>query len=227
MDYMEEIKQIQRCKGSDGTVGLTCGCFDLLHLGHINMLREAAQACHPGVLVVGLNTDDWVRRLKGSGRPVNTFEVRKEILLTLSYVDHVLPIEENSVDLLKRLKPDIFVKGGDYAYTTDINPDELQAAKKYAGMLYLTSHSKGFSTTNVVSALNLDLLETLRKATQWDSCTISASEDFNLDKPYIIDFEDEAVFYTRKADRDEALWVLRRLVPLLRGSFSFKEGEDE
>ena len=91
----------------------TNGCFDLLHRGHIYYLSRAREL--GDLLVVGLNSDASVARLKGSGRPVNKVEARAEILGALAFVDYIIVFdEETPLNLITRLEPDILVKGGDY-----------------------------------------------------------------------------------------------------------------
>jgi len=91
----------------------TNGCFDILHIGHVRLLKYAKTLGHE--LIVGLNTDSSIKRVKGSSRPVNKLEYRKEILESIVFVDRVVAFEEdNPLELIKTIKPDIIVKGGDY-----------------------------------------------------------------------------------------------------------------
>ncbi len=90
----------------------TNGCFDILHRGHIEYLKEAAKI---GSLVVGLNSDASVKRLKGETRPINNQEDRKAMLLALRCVDEVIIFDEDTpLELIKKVNPDIVTKGGDY-----------------------------------------------------------------------------------------------------------------
>ena len=98
-------------------VVFTNGCFDILHRGHVTYLSQAKAL--GDVLVVGLNADESVRRLKGATRPVNVLEDRAAVLSGLSCVDHVIAFEEDTPEALIRLiKPDVYVKGGDYTLET-------------------------------------------------------------------------------------------------------------
>tara|TARA_R100001163_G_scaffold47487_1_gene35683 strand:- start:2059 stop:2451 length:393 start_codon:yes stop_codon:yes gene_type:complete len=91
----------------------TNGCFDILHIGHVRLLKYAKTLGHE--LIVGLNTDCSIKRLKGNSRPVNKLEYRKEILESIIFVDRVVAFEEDTpLELIKKIKPDIIVKGGDY-----------------------------------------------------------------------------------------------------------------
>ena len=96
----------------------TNGCFDILHSGHVNYLRQAKDM--GDVLIVGLNNDESIRRLKGKERPVNTLENRVEVLSALACVDYVVPFgsirDDTPLNLIKIIRPDVFVKGGDYKH---------------------------------------------------------------------------------------------------------------
>jgi len=103
-------------------VVFTNGCFDLLHAGHIHLLAEAAG--QGDLLVVGLNSDDSVRRLKGENRPVNNESARATLLAALTMVDYVILFgEDTPLDLIYKVSPDILVKGGDYKTTEIVGYD--------------------------------------------------------------------------------------------------------
>jgi D-beta-D-heptose 7-phosphate kinase/D-beta-D-heptose 1-phosphate adenosyltransferase len=107
----ERLEQVRR---SGGKVVFTNGCFDLLHRGHLFLLREAKKL--GDVLVVGLNSDASARRVKGSDRPVMLEEDRVELLEALPCVDHVVVFDEDTPEaLIRRVEPDLHVKGGDHA----------------------------------------------------------------------------------------------------------------
>ncbi len=107
-------EDLERVRWSGGKVVFTNGCFDLLHRGHLSLLREARTL--GDVLVVGVNTDASARRVKGAGRPVTPQEDRVELLEALPCVDHVVLFEEDTPEaLIRRVKPDLHVKGGDHA----------------------------------------------------------------------------------------------------------------
>jgi D-beta-D-heptose 7-phosphate kinase/D-beta-D-heptose 1-phosphate adenosyltransferase len=91
----------------------TNGCFDILHIGHIRLLQFSKKLGDK--LIVGINSDDSVRKLKGENRPINNQNIRKEMLLSLKPVDDVIIFDEDTpLELIKKTKPDIIVKGGDY-----------------------------------------------------------------------------------------------------------------
>lgn len=90
----------------------TNGCFDIIHVGHVELLSFCKTF---GAVIVGINSDESVRRLKGQSRPINSLEDRIKILNSIKYVDSVIPFDEDTpLNLILKLKPDIVVKGGDY-----------------------------------------------------------------------------------------------------------------
>lgn len=123
----------------------TNGCFDLLHQGHVQYLEQAAG--FGDRLVVGINSDASTRRLKGSHRPVNSEQSRAFVMASLSCVDLVVIFEEDTpLELIRHLKPDVLVKGGDYA------EDEIAGAdfvKTRGGHVEIVPFAEGFSTTEI------------------------------------------------------------------------------
>ena len=114
---------------------LTNGCFDLLHVGHIRCLKEAKSL--GDLLIVGVNSDDSVRRLKGEGRPLMSQEERAEILAALEAVDYVVIFEEDTAEkLVSALQPDLYFKGGTYTLE---NLPEAQAVTRYGGEVRILS----------------------------------------------------------------------------------------
>ena len=144
----QEIKREQyRCEKK--TVVFTNGCFDILHAGHVRYLTAAREL--GDILIVGLNSDASVRKLKGEGRPVNPAADRAEVLAGLRAVDHVVIFEEDTAEeLVRRLQPDIYVKGGDYSL--DRLPESAIVAA-YGGRTVLVPMVEGRSTTNVIQRL--------------------------------------------------------------------------
>ena len=121
----------------------TNGCFDILHVGHIELLEFAASH---GKLIVGLNSDSSVRGLKGSERPINNQSDRKRLLEALSAVDEVVIFEEETpYQLIKRIKPDVIVKGGDY------KPEQVVGSDLAEVLIF--PFVDGKSTTNVVNKI--------------------------------------------------------------------------
>ncbi|MDX1953913.1 MAG: D-glycero-beta-D-manno-heptose 1-phosphate adenylyltransferase [Chitinophagaceae bacterium] len=130
-------------------VAFTNGCFDLLHQGHIYSLSEAAHQAD--YLVVGLNADGSVHRLKGEGRPVNDQYSRALVLASLVMVDAVVIFEEDTpLELIRQLKPDVLVKGGDYTIDQVAGAKEVIAA---GGKVVINPILEGFSTTSIIAKL--------------------------------------------------------------------------
>ena len=129
----------------------TNGCFDILHVGHVRYLK-AAKALGD-VLIVGLNTDASVKKLKGDDRPINNEVDRAEVLLALESVDHVVLFgEQTAENLIAEVKPNIYVKGGDY--TLDTLP-EAKIVQSYGGRVEFIPMVAGRSTTNVINKITM------------------------------------------------------------------------
>ena len=127
-------------------VGFTNGCFDLLHRGHVKLLAEARAACDR--LVVGLNSDASTSRLKGEGRPINPAEGRAEVLAALEAVDLVVVFEQDTpLELIRRVRPAVLVKGADYRIDQVVGRDVVEEA---GGDVLLVSLVPGHSTTGMV-----------------------------------------------------------------------------
>ena len=133
-------------------VGFTNGCFDLLHPGHVSLLRQARQQCDR--LVVALNSDGSVQELKGPGRPVQPETSRAQILASMADVDLVVVFSEATpLTLIEDLRPDVLVKGSDYRLDEVVGGDVVRS---YGGKIYLADLVKGFSTTATVSRMTHD-----------------------------------------------------------------------
>jgi D-beta-D-heptose 7-phosphate kinase/D-beta-D-heptose 1-phosphate adenosyltransferase len=131
----------------DLRVGFTNGCFDILHPGHVRLLTAARGACDR--LIVGLNTDESVKRLKGEGRPVQHERARAEVLAALEAVDLVVFFAEDTpLQLITRIKPSVLVKGGDYTRETVVGHEVVEA---HGGQVMLVETLQGFSTTTLVN----------------------------------------------------------------------------
>jgi rfaE bifunctional protein nucleotidyltransferase chain/domain len=139
-----DLAEAVRARG--GTVVATGGCFDILHAGHVSVL-QAARALGD-CLVVCLNSDDSVRRRKGEGRPLQPAADRASVLLALGCVDAVVEFDEDTpVELLRRLRPDVWVKGGDYALT---DLPEAPVVASWGGQAVVLPYLEGRSTTAIV-----------------------------------------------------------------------------
>jgi D-glycero-beta-D-manno-heptose 1-phosphate adenylyltransferase len=130
---------------------LTNGCFDLLHVGHVRYLSAAKQL--GDILVVGLNSDASVRQLKGADRPINSEADRAEILAALTVVDHVVVFAEMRVSrLINILRPDLYVKGGDYSVDS-LDPGEVDALRSVGAEINILPLVPGRSTTRLIEAI--------------------------------------------------------------------------
>jgi rfaE bifunctional protein nucleotidyltransferase chain/domain len=127
----------------------TNGCFDLLHQGHINTLTSAAD--HGTRLIVGLNTDASINRLKGPDRPIQDQYTRSLILASLSFVDAVVLFDdETPLELIRLIQPDVLVKGGDYKPADIVGYDIVTARE---GIVVTVPYIEGFSTTNIIERI--------------------------------------------------------------------------
>jgi D-beta-D-heptose 7-phosphate kinase/D-beta-D-heptose 1-phosphate adenosyltransferase len=127
----------------------TNGCFDILHSGHIQYLNQAKAL--GGVLVVGLNNDAGVRRLKGEGRPINPLDDRAQVLSALSCVDHIIPFEEDiPYQLIRLIQPELFVKGGDYH--REMLP-EAEVVEAQGGQVLILPYVQDHSTTGIIERI--------------------------------------------------------------------------
>jgi len=145
-----EIQRLMQIWGiKSEKVVFTNGCFDILHRGHLEYLASAANLGNR--LIVGLNSDTSVKRLKGEGRPINSMEDRAIALVSLHVVDAVVIFEEETPELLiKSIKPDILAKGGDYAMDQIVGADFV---KTQGGEIAIIAFTEGYSTTTFLDRL--------------------------------------------------------------------------
>jgi D-beta-D-heptose 7-phosphate kinase/D-beta-D-heptose 1-phosphate adenosyltransferase len=130
-------------------VVFTNGCFDILHRGHITYLHRAKAL--GDVLIVGVNTDEGIRRLKGPQRPINSLEDRLQVLGALSCIDHLIAFDEDTpCNLIKALRPDVFVKGGDY--TRERLP-EAPLVEELGGIVQILPFVQDQSTTGIIARI--------------------------------------------------------------------------
>lgn len=142
-------RKLAHARGSGKRIVFTNGCFDVLHAGHVRLLEQARR--QGDVLVVGLNSDDSVRRLKGVSRPVHCLADRAEVLSGLAAVDHVVMFENDTpLDLIKTIRPDVLVKGGDYTADNIVGADIVREA---GGQVVVIPTLAGRSTTSILAAL--------------------------------------------------------------------------
>ena len=143
------LERVALWRGQGLRVGFTNGCFDLLHPGHALMLARTKELCDR--LVVGVNTDASVRRLKGPSRPVQNEQARAGMLASLSPVDAVTLFgEDTPLELIRAVRPDVLAKGGDYTLETVVGADVVQA---YGGRVALIDLEPAASTTDIISRI--------------------------------------------------------------------------
>jgi D-beta-D-heptose 7-phosphate kinase / D-beta-D-heptose 1-phosphate adenosyltransferase len=143
------LPELARHRGAGRRIVFTNGCFDLIHLGHVKYFRFAK--AQGDLLVVGVNTDASIQRLKGSKRPIVNEDDRTEVLQELESIDYlVLFGEDTPIDLIRAVKPDVLVKGADYAKTAVVGWDLVEA---YGGKVALAPLIDGRSTSNVISRI--------------------------------------------------------------------------
>ncbi len=143
------LERVSNWRSRGLKVGFTNGCFDLVHPGHISLIQQSKAECDR--LIVGLNTDDSIKRLKGPDRPVTSENSRAIVLASLSDIDLVVPFAEDTpITLIEAIKPDVLVKGADYTVETVVGADIVQA---YGGRVHLAELKDGFSTTGTIQRL--------------------------------------------------------------------------
>ncbi|WP_404423789.1 D-glycero-beta-D-manno-heptose-7-phosphate kinase [Thalassospira australica] len=144
------VDRVERWRRKGYKVGFTNGCFDLLHPGHLSLLQQARSNCDR--LIVGLNSDASVKRLKGEARPVQSEAARAAVLGSLETVSGVVIFgEDTPITVIEALKPDILVKGADYTIDKVVGADIVQG---YGGKVVLANLADGFSTTSTIARIN-------------------------------------------------------------------------
>ena len=136
----------------DKKIVFTNGCFDILHSGHVQMLNEAKSL--GSYLIVGLNSDESIRRLKGKERPINGEEDRKFVLENLMAVDEVIIFSEDTpFRLISKIKPDVLVKGGDWSIDKIIGADIVLIN---GGEVKSLAFKEGYSTSSIIEKVSKD-----------------------------------------------------------------------
>ena len=160
MNYFEKIcnkildkegleKWLEDCRKNSKKIVFSNGCFDILHRGHVEYLAKAA--AYGDVMVIGLNTDDSVRRLKGPSRPVNDEKARAFVLAGLECVTAVVLFDEDTpYNLIKTVQPDVLVKGSDYKPENIVGYDIVTAK---GGKVVTVDLVEGFSTTGIINKI--------------------------------------------------------------------------
>lgn len=146
----ELLSILERLKTEKKQIVTTNGCFDILHVGHVRYLKQAKEL--GDVLIICLNTDKSVKKLKGDSRPVNNELDRAEVLAGLRSVDYVILFDEDTPsELLAQIKPDIHVKGGDYDANT---LPEAKIIQQFGGKIMFLPFVAGKSTTGIINKIN-------------------------------------------------------------------------
>jgi len=150
LDFERVQRRVAEWRASGETVVFTNGCFDLLHIGHITLLEDCRR--FGSKLVLGLNTDASVSRLKGPSRPIVGERERARVMAALAAVDAVVLFdEETPLNLIRALKPDVLVKGGDYTVETVVGHEDVIASR---GRVEIVPTVEGFSTTNILKKIS-------------------------------------------------------------------------
>ncbi len=145
----ELIKQVGLCKNKGEKIVFTNGCFDILHAGHVRYLKEAAKLGDQ--LIVGMNSDTSIKKLKGENRPIVTLEERMEVMSSLNCVDWVVPFEdETPIELITKISPDVLAKGGDYTAENIVGFDHVTEG---GGKVVVLPFVDGCSTTSIIEKI--------------------------------------------------------------------------
>jgi D-beta-D-heptose 7-phosphate kinase/D-beta-D-heptose 1-phosphate adenosyltransferase len=143
------LDQIAAWRAKGLKIGFTNGCFDLLHPGHVSLLAQARAQCDR--LIVGLNSDASVKRLKGAARPIQAETARAVVLASLTHVDAVvLFADDTPIGLIEAVRPDVLVKGADYKLEEVVGGDIVQ---RYGGRIYLAKLTPGHSTSDTIARI--------------------------------------------------------------------------
>lgn len=151
-DRDELIREVASLKQRGGKIVFTNGCFDILHYGHVRCLAEAKAL--GDILIVAVNSDASVRRLKGKNRPINSEEHRAYVVASLSAVDYVTIFNEDTpYELIRSIMPHVLVKGGDWPKEQVVGGSLVEEA---GGAVVIIPEEKGFSTTRTIEKIRSD-----------------------------------------------------------------------
>ena len=146
------LKKLEIWRGSNKKIVFTNGCFDLIHLGHIEVLARSADL--GDILIIGVNTDSSIKELKGNNRPIIEENSRAQQLASLEFVDAVILFNEQTpLELIKVIKPNVITKGGDY------NSEQVvgnEIAVKNEGEVIIIPLTQGYSTTSILDKIKND-----------------------------------------------------------------------
>ena len=140
---------VQDWVANNETIVFTNGCFDILHLGHLDYLLKAKDL--GSKLIVGVNSSSSVQKLKGPSRPINSTQSRSKLLAGFECIDLIVVFNEDTpLNLIQSLKPNILVKGGDYTFETIVGAEEV---KNYGGQVEIIPFLPGYSTSKIVTKI--------------------------------------------------------------------------
>ncbi|OPY09408.1 MAG: Bifunctional protein HldE [Syntrophus sp. PtaB.Bin001] len=149
LDWKNLKQELDRLRREGKKIAFTNGCFDILHVGHTRYLRQAREK--GDVLVLALNSDSSVRQIKGEKRPLIPQDERADLLACLEFVDYITIFDETTpLELILFLKPDVLIKGGDWAEDQIVGRDEV---KSWGGTVAIIPEIPGASTTNIVEKI--------------------------------------------------------------------------
>ena len=144
------VLKVSKWKKNKMKVAFTNGCFDILHLGHLKILTKSKE--FGDRLIVAVNSDESVRKLKGEERPINDFQTRSNMLASFSFVDYVVEFSDDTPKkLIQIIKPDFLIKGGDYKKKNIVGNDIVSS---YGGETIIIPLIDGLSSTNTINKLN-------------------------------------------------------------------------
>ena len=144
------VLKVSQWKKNKMKVAFTNGCFDILHLGHLEILTKSKE--FGDRLIVAVNSDESVRKLKGKERPINDFQTRSNILASFSFVDYVVEFSDDTPKkLIQIIKPDFLIKGGDYKKKDIVGNDIVSS---YGGETIIIPLIDGLSSTNIINKIN-------------------------------------------------------------------------
>jgi len=144
------VLKVSQWKKNKMKVAFTNGCFDILHLGHLEILTKSKE--FGDRLIVAVNSDESVRKLKGKERPINDFQTRSNMLASFSFVDYVVEFSDDTPKkLIQIIKPDFLIKGGDYKKKDIVGNDIVSS---YGGETIIIPLIDGLSSTNTINKLN-------------------------------------------------------------------------
>jgi D-beta-D-heptose 7-phosphate kinase / D-beta-D-heptose 1-phosphate adenosyltransferase len=158
LDLSHLLARVSAWRRGKQRIVFTNGCFDILHLGHITLLEHCRTLADR--LIVGINSDASVRKLKGDGRPIFSESERARVLAALAVTDAIVIFgEDTPLNLIRKIRPEVLVKGGDYVDSTIVGAPEVKA---WGGKVEIVPIVNGFSTTRILQRLQDELSPELR-----------------------------------------------------------------